>query len=134
MATITREQFNKWNGQAKNGFGFDFRHYVTWSEKQLVKEIKNEDGTITRYTISYYPERERITQNNGYSWTKETGRHLPTLRIDTLHPTHTEGIYRVQHGRDITIGQPEKTKKYATLCKLSAVDIDELTKNQEGAA
>ena len=65
MATITREQFNKWNGQAKNGFSFDFRHYVTWNEKQLIKEIKNEDGTITRYTISYYPERERITQNNG---------------------------------------------------------------------
>ena len=134
MARITSEQFNKWNGQAKNGFGFDLRHYVMWNEKQLVKEIKNTDGTITRYTLFYYPEREKITRGNGYSWTQETGRQIPTLRIDTLHPTHTEGMYRVSHGEDITIGQPEKTKKYATLCKLSAMDIDELTKNQEGAA
>ena len=44
MAKITREQYNKWNEQAKNGFQFDFQYYVVWSEKTLTKKVKMDNG------------------------------------------------------------------------------------------
>ena len=48
MAKVTRDQVNKINKECKNGFGLDIERLMVWGEKQLVKEIKNEDGTTTR--------------------------------------------------------------------------------------
>lgn len=35
MAKLTREQYNKWNSQAKNGFQLDLQYFLTWNEKTL---------------------------------------------------------------------------------------------------
>lgn len=135
MAKITREQFNKWNGQAKNGFRLDLEFYCNWGEKQLHKTIKHEDGTVTEFVISYNPEYITKTNSYGCKWNESTGRQIPTLQINKWRPLTTPGMYSVTHGKYQTIGEPEKTKKYSTLCKLSAeIDTDKLMKEQEDAA
>ena len=40
MAKLTRAQYEKWNGQLGGGFKFDMMHYVTWGEKQAIRDIK----------------------------------------------------------------------------------------------
>ena len=47
MAKLTRAQYEKWNGQLGGGFKFDMMHYVTWGEKQAIRDIKLEDGRIS---------------------------------------------------------------------------------------
>lgn len=123
MPSLTREQFNKWNGQAGNGFKFDIQMYVIWNEKRLAKEVKQPDGTIIRFMIHHMPEYE-----GRY---KATGRHIPTLSAERLIPTHTEGCYSVHRiGEDLAMAEPEKTRKYATLCRISKeIDTDEYIKN-----
>ena len=39
MAKLTRAQYEKWNGQLGGGFKFDMMHYVTWGEKQAIRDI-----------------------------------------------------------------------------------------------
>ena len=126
MATITREQFNKWNAKAQNGFRFDLTHYVTWGEKQLIKNIKNEDGTVTQYILSYFPEHITHTNKYGCRWREETGRHFPTIQKNRLHPLPS-GLYSVHHGEYIKVGEAQKTRNYNLLCKLSGtVDTDNI--------
>ena len=40
MAKITRAQIEKWNGQLSGGFKLDVMHFVTWGEKQAIRDIK----------------------------------------------------------------------------------------------
>ena len=53
MAKLTRAQYEKWNGQLGGGFKFDMMHYVTWGDKQAIRDIKLEDGRILRATVGY---------------------------------------------------------------------------------
>ena len=48
MARITREQLNRWNGQAKNGFHLDMEYFLNWGEKTLIKDVKQECGGYIR--------------------------------------------------------------------------------------
>ena len=129
MATITREQFNKWNGQAKGGFNFDLEHYLVWGEKELVKDVKQDDNTIIRYRLDYVEEYKEYTNEYGCTRNKRTGFLIPSLNIDKLVPTGS-GVYRVISilwGRKMA--EVEKTKKYSTLCKISGtIDTAEILK------
>lgn len=130
MAKLTREQFNKWNAQAQNGFTFDIEGYCVWNEKRLTKSIKQPDGSIIKFKIEYYPEYERKTNQWGCHWNERTGRQIPMMRIDKLIPGNTEGVYIVHTVKEkITMGEPEKTMKYSTLCRISGtVNTDEYLK------
>ena len=120
MAKLTREQYNKWNAQAKNGFQLDLQYFLIWGEKTLIKDVKQEDGSIIRFKLWYIPEYETTTNELGCKWNVKTGRQIPMMRIDKLVPGNTEGIYTVHTVRDgKPMGEPEKTLKYATLCKIS---------------
>lgn len=127
MARLTREQYNKWDAQAKNGFHFDLHYYVTWSEKTLIKNIKQDDGSIIQFKLWYMPEYETKTNEWGCKFNIKTGRQIPMMRIDKLVPGSTEGVYIVHTVRDDRpMGEPEKTLKYSTLCKISGeVNTDE---------
>lgn len=127
MARLTREQYNKWNEQAKNGFQFDIQYYVMWSEKTLIKNVPQEDGSIIQFKLWYIPEYETKTNEHGCKWNVKTGRQIPMMRIERLVPGNTEGVYLVHTVRDDRpMGEPEKTLKYSTLCKISGeVNTDE---------
>ena len=125
MAKITREQLNRWNAQAKNGFRLDLNYFLTWGEKTLIKDIKQEDGYI-RFKLYYMPEYETRTNEYGCKWNVKTGKQIPMLRIERLKPLQTEGMYQVLTVKDdVQMGEPEKTMKYSTLCKISGkIDTD----------
>lgn len=127
MARLTREKYNKWNEQAKNGFQFDIQYYVMWSEKTLIKNVPQEDGSIIQFKLWYIPEYETKTNDFGCKWNVKTGRQIPMMRIERLVPGNTEGVYLVHTVRDDRpMGEPEKTLKYSTLCKISGeVNTDE---------
>ena len=112
MATITRAQAMKWDADAKKygTFSFDVRNYVIWSEKALVRNTENEDGTITQHKIRYAERRgaERFTTVN-----------VPVHIVNTLYPLES-GCYRVIEESCEDIGEATEKKSYATLCKLSA--------------
>lgn len=122
MAKITREQFNKWDAQAKNDFHFDLQWFLIWNEKQLIKSIKQPDNTIIQFVLTYNKEVETKTNEHGCKWNVDTGRKVPVMRIDKLipSPSGVEGVYIVNTIKDYTpAGEPEKTMKYSTLCKIS---------------
>lgn len=120
MARITREQFNKWSAQAQNGFNLDLKHYVVWSEKRLVKTEKLQNGDVIEFNIEYRKEFETKTNEHGCRWNVETGRYIPELCITRWHPT-TSGCYASGgYAKREDIGEPQTSKKYNVLCKLSA--------------
>lgn len=120
MATLTREQYKKWNSQAQNGFKLDIEYYVSYGEKTLVKYIKQADGTIIQFKLWYIPEYETVTNEYGCRWNVRTGKQIPMLEIDKLIPS-SSGCYIVSPIKDnIQMAAAEKTMKYATLCKISA--------------
>ncbi len=124
MARITREQYNKWNAQAKNGFTLDLEYFLNWGEKTLTKDIPQEGGGYIRFRLWYTAEYETITNQYGCKWNQRTGRHLPMMRIEKLVPCSTKGMYQVLTVKDDTqMGEAEKTMKYSTLCKISG-EID----------
>lgn len=133
MAKITREQYNKWNAQAKNGFMLDLEYYCNWGEKTLVKNIKQPDNTIIQFKLYYIPEYKTKTNNHGCKWNVATGNNIPVMRIDRLIPGNTEGVYIVHHiTDDKQIAAVEKSKKYVTLCKISGmIDTDKELKRIE---
>lgn len=126
MAKITREQYNKWNAQAQNGFRLDLQYYIVWGEKTLVKSINQPDNTIIQFKLWYIPEYETKVNEWGCKWNVKTGRQIPMMRIERLVPGHTEGVCSVHTVKDdMPMGEPEKTMKYSTLCKISGmVDTD----------
>lgn len=127
MPSITREQYDRWNAKATNGFSFDIKHYVCWGEKSLIKHIDLDGGKIAEFRISYMDEYKKETNKWGCSWRVPTGNKVPVLDVNVLHPSHTEGVYVVQHFKhDITLGDVEKKNNYGVLCKLAEnVNVDE---------
>ena len=129
MAKITREQYNKWNAQANNGFSLDLQYFVIWNEKTLTKKIKLENGNVIEFKIEYHKEFETKTNSYGCKWNVETGRYIPMLNITVWHPT-TSGCYASSGwAKSERIGEVQNTKKYNVLCKLSAeINTDEYIK------
>lgn len=129
MAKITREQYNKWNAQANNGFSLDIQYFVIWNEKTLTKKIKLENGNVIEFKIEYHKEFETKTNSYGCKWNVETGRYIPMLNITVWHPT-TSGCYTSSGWvKSERIGEVQNTKKYNVLCKLSAeINTDEYIK------
>lgn len=126
MAKLTRDQYNKWNAQAKNGFNFDIEYYLIWGEKTLIKDIEQKNGVIIRFKLSYISEYETQTNEHGCRWNVKTGRKIPVMKIDRLVPCKTEGMYQViSVAENRQMAESEKTMKYSTLCKISGlIDTD----------
>lgn len=125
MAKLTAQQYKKLNDQAKNGFKFDLRHFLTWSgEKRLIKDDPRDNGTILEFVIQWFPEFETVTNQYGVTYNRETGRSVPALSVDLLVPSQAAKVYVVHSVKSLVpIGSPSEKKQYSTLCKLSG-DID----------
>ena len=127
MPSITKEQFDKWNAKATNGFSFDLKQYVVWGEKTLIKHVNLLEGKIAEFRIWYRNEFKRVTNQWGCSYNVETGGKIPTLEVNILIPSGTEGVYRVHSFKsNIVLGDVEKKNNYNVLCKLANnVNVDE---------
>lgn len=120
MPSITREQAQKWDAQARGGFRFDVRYYVIWGEKKLRKTVDLPGGRVVEFSIGYRAEYETKTNDYGCKWNVETGRHIPELSVTVWTPGSTEGVYTSQGmGQHIDIGPAQTKKSYKILCQLS---------------
>lgn len=135
MPSLTREQFEKWNSKAKNGFQFDVQEYVCWGNKSLVRHENLSDGKIAEFKIWFEDEYEVKNYDKGGTWNVLTGKHIPTLVMNILHPSSTEGVYRVQSfGKGVKLYDAVPRTNYSMLCKLSQdVDVDSYLKNMRTA-
>ena len=99
MAKLTRAQYEKWNGQLGGGFKFDMMHYVTWGEKQAIRDIKLEDGRILRF---------------------RTVAQQPTIHVQVYEPIEGTDMMR-GHGMGYTVdeGMQQAKKNYGVLCKIT---------------
>ena len=128
MASITREQYDKWNAQARNGFVFDYRYYCIHNEKTIRKMIEMDDGRIIEIRLQYHDGYKRVTNEWGCSYNVPTGEYIPYMDVSVWRPGHTEGVYTSGGwAKSEIVGTPEKTKKYATLCRISdEINTDEI--------
>ncbi len=60
MAKITKEQFNKFNAELKNGFRFDLNFFLTWNEKRATKKIELENNKVLKINLEYYDNSRYI--------------------------------------------------------------------------
>lgn len=118
---LTREQIKKWNAQAKNGFMIDLEFLLMHGEKTLIKLIDIAEGVKIEFKLWYIEEREQRTNQYGCRWTVGTGRQIPVLSVNLWRSTGTGSMYSsVPIGEQFRkMGEPEKNKKYSTLCRIS---------------
>lgn len=128
---VTKEQYNKWNAQAKNGFSLDLKHLIMWGEKNLIYQYTTLSGTIIVLTIEYRPEYETITNQYKCTYNKRTGRFIPSLIIEHWKPTGT-GLYSTSGiSKPEKIGEIQDKKKYNVLCKLSGeIDVESIINHE----
>ena len=111
---ITKQQYNKWNEQAKkaagDGWEFDVEKYVIWGEKAIIKNVPADNGEYDQYKIEYFPEYD-TTQK----YRRQTGRYIPTLVINRLYPLES-GCYRVIEVERRAVGDPQEKKNYNVIC------------------
>ena len=127
MPKLTRDQFNRWNAKAQNGFTFDVQKYVAWGDKTLHKVVDLDNGDRMEVRILYTNEYVRKQNFAGQSFNVRTGRFVPAVHLTRWQPSQFGGYMSHGLGDYITIGEPQDKQKYDVLCKLSAsVDADKL--------
>ena len=114
MATLTKKQHDLWNSKCKNGFTFDVKRYLVWSEKQIHKYIDLPNGDKLEATIYYTDEYDRY---------RFTGVR-PVLHLQLWHPDgafmRSSGI-----GKTISLGEIQEKRMFNQLCALSGTITDE---------
>ncbi len=109
MTELKQVQIDTYNKQCKNGFKFDYHHYLYCKEKTLYKNIDLESKQILQATLLYYENNHKQT---------------PTLHLHKGLPSGE--FYSFSGlGQFITIGEPQKTKRFNLLVTLTEKLTDE---------
>lgn len=116
MATVTREQLNRWNAKLSNGFGFDVIHFLTWRDKQIKKYMELQDGRKLEAVLSY----REVWENHASVGVK------PVLHLSIWESCgpDSEMMRSCGMGAYIDMGEPRDKRNYNELVKLSAVVDD----------
>lgn len=110
MAKITRAQIEKWNGQLGGGFKLDVMHFVTWGEKQAIRDIKLEDGRILRVTVGYRDVVENF----------RTVAQQPSIHVQVYEPIDGTDMMRSSGmGYYVDGGEQQPKKNYKVLCQIT---------------
>lgn len=137
MAKFTREQLNKWNSQAGNGFKIDVQKLLFRGDKEL-EYIGEEraDRTHFEITLSYVDEKE------GEGWSaKRTGKQLLKLDVKRMIPAISNKpddevkMYNVDFNvYSEIIGEPQNKKMYSYMAKMShKIDVAFILAKAEAA-
>lgn len=127
MATLTKQQYSKWNSQAPQGWKLDAEHYVIWSEKQLTKTIMMPDGTALVATICHRENYKKECNSYGVHYTRPAGTYHTELHVS--HFRRCEGsTCWISHGtgawQALDAGEYAR-KNYKDLCKMAATVTDD---------
>ena len=116
MAKLTRDQFNKFNGNCKNGFSLDLYYFGIWGEKRCKKNVKFSDSDNFYEIIIEFEDKTEKFQKIG---------SVPVLIINQCIPTGTEGMYRVIELKCDEIGEMAKRRSVKVLQTLTNDYTDE---------
>jgi hypothetical protein len=129
MARVTREQVEKWNKQALNGFRLDLSMLMYHNEKDLEKIVKVDDTKHIRYRLSFW----EVRKNYRFS-------HYVVKLNKSIWTTNREGGMATSHGLgyNVVVSEKEYSKKnFKELCTISGQlpeDLETLyTANTEDA-
>lgn len=124
MPSITRETVIKHQAQAPDGWKFDWKHYVVWGEKTLVRQFRVYDDQWMIARLAF--------DENSRDVRTVTGRYL-SVPCGTYHIGLHVGIYR--DNGNVLVGQVEKyinmdhsdraRRVYADLCHYARTLPDE---------
>lgn len=115
MAKITRAQIEKWNRQLSGGFKLDVMHFVTWGEKQAIRDIKLEDGRILRVTVGYHDVVENF----------RTVAQQPSIHVQVYEPIEGTDMMRGNGlGYRVDSGAQQPKKNYKVLCQIASTVDD----------
>ena len=123
MAKMTQKQLDAKRAATPNGWEYDLFYFLTHGEHTATRKIELNDKEYIKATLLYRNEYERITNEYGISYNRETGRKLPTVNISkwTYNDTKTAasswglGVWE-------TIGTPQKTQNYKYLMTCAVSD------------
>lgn len=131
MAKVTREQLNKWNEGAGNGFKVDLQMLMFHGEKVL-EYVGEERADKTHFVVSMRFVDEAI----GKGWmAKRTGKQLLTVKVARYIPITDDGLCQVDFGvYEEVIGEPQNRKMFSYMQKMShKVNLAEILEKAEKA-
>ena len=109
------QQIEKWNGQLSGGFKLDVMHFVTWGEKQAIRDIKLEDGRILRVTVGYHDVVENF----------RTVAQQPSIHVQVYEPIEGTDMMRGNGlGYRVDSGAQQPKKNYKVLCQIASTVDD----------
>lgn len=88
MAKCTKEQYQRWNAKAQNGFRFDLQHFLMWGEKRAERSIMLPNGNRLSACLEWHD----VLEDEGY-YRKSIGVK-PRLSLMVWSPAQTAGIWR----------------------------------------
>lgn len=128
MASITRAQLNKYNEACKNGFMFDLQYFLTHGEKQVIRIVKQADGSQLHAVIWFMNEYEQRKNAYGQTFNVPTGRYQPEVNISRWTEDgaflRSSGMGKSVVLNDLELGKPCARRTFSTLQKLTAAIND----------
>jgi len=116
MPTLKKDQHERWEAKASNGFHFDAYRYVMWGDKTLTQYVKITDDVKVELHLAYRDERG--------AYGIPTGRQIPTLTVTrwTRSELGSGAFFTSSDAgwKSYAIGDVQPSKKYDTLCKIAA--------------
>ena len=128
MASITRAQVEKYNQACKNGFVFDLHYFLMHGEKQVIRVVKQADGSQLHAVIWFMPEYEQRKNACGQTFNVPTGNYQPEVNISRWVE---DGAFLKSSGmgkeivlNHLELGKPCARRTFSTLQKLTAAIND----------
>ena len=78
MAKLTKEQVEKYNTKAGNGFKFDIYGFLMKGEKELIKTIDIDSERYIKARVHY---QEIYKKNESYGFNTGTGKHQIVMNV-----------------------------------------------------
>ena len=132
MPSITREQIERMNSQAPDGWSFDWKYYVIHGEKTIRRMIPLDDSHVVEARICY-SENIETRQNEFCSWRVPAGHYHVCLHVSnwTVDANGTGHSFGLGHFENLDHAQHTK-RNYKDLCKIAANIVDETILNYSG--
>ena len=119
MPSITFEQIRKINGKTGNGFTLDVEHYVTWGDKQFIKDIALDEKHVLRAEITFATEFENLPNYRRREW------HVPVIWLQYFTKLDGGMMGGVGFGYKEPLGERMERKMSAVLQKHTHAVSDE---------
>lgn len=129
MSTITKAQVQKRQGQAPEGWRYDWKHYAIWSENQITRTIVQPDGALIIGTVLWVENMKTNRSPSGYMYRTPSGTFSPFLSVSRWIETEPGKDVWISHGtgKEKRLSTEAFSRRnYAQLCNFARSVPDSL--------